>query len=168
MAPFPPGKGGGQDVSYGYKGKGVTIHLLVEGGGMPLSAHTTGASGDERQQVLPLIDTVAVKSQPTGRPKKNPKEVHADKGYDANELRNSLRKRGIRPVISRRVWKNRKQPPGPKVASSKSRWQIERCFSWMQRKYRRLSVRWERRRHFFEGFLQIGIFMIWIDKIICG
>ena len=30
MALFPPGKGGGELVEYGYKGKGVTIHSLVD------------------------------------------------------------------------------------------------------------------------------------------
>jgi len=41
MALFPHGKGGGQDVDYGYKGKGVTTHLLTEGNGMPLSVIAT-------------------------------------------------------------------------------------------------------------------------------
>lgn len=47
MALFPPGKGGGEDVDYGYKGKGVTAHLLVDGNGMPLSVSATSASGSE-------------------------------------------------------------------------------------------------------------------------
>ena len=27
MALFPPGKGGGEGVAYGYKGKGILIHM---------------------------------------------------------------------------------------------------------------------------------------------
>ena len=60
MALFPPGKGGGQSVDYGYKGKGVTTHLLVDGNGMPLSATATPASGSEREQVSPLLQRVRV------------------------------------------------------------------------------------------------------------
>jgi hypothetical protein len=37
MALFPPGKGGGQGVDYGYKGKGVLIHLIVDKNGAPLN-----------------------------------------------------------------------------------------------------------------------------------
>ena len=43
MAQYPPGKGGGEDVAYGYKGKGILLHPLADGNGMPLS-NTTRAS----------------------------------------------------------------------------------------------------------------------------
>jgi len=35
MALFPPGKGGGEGVARGGKGKGILIHSLTEGNGMP-------------------------------------------------------------------------------------------------------------------------------------
>ncbi|MEH2408039.1 MAG: hypothetical protein V7K36_04040 [Nostoc sp.] len=53
---FPPGKGGGEEVAYGGKGKGILIHTLTEGNGMPLTNSTTPANGNEREQVLPLLD----------------------------------------------------------------------------------------------------------------
>ena len=34
------GKGGGEDVAYGYKGKGILIHTLTDGNGMPLACST--------------------------------------------------------------------------------------------------------------------------------
>ena len=52
MARFPPGKGGGEGIARGGKGKGILIHSLTEGGGMPLANWTTPANGDERAQVL--------------------------------------------------------------------------------------------------------------------
>jgi transposase len=52
---FSAGKGGGEKVDYGYKGKGVTTHLLVDGMGQPLCTTNTGASGNERQEVVPLL-----------------------------------------------------------------------------------------------------------------
>ena len=51
MVPFPPGKGGGEGVAYGRKGKGILIHTLTDATGMPLSTCTTPANGDERAQV---------------------------------------------------------------------------------------------------------------------
>ena len=48
-------KGGGKDVEYGYKGKGVTSHVLADGLGNPLKITATSAAGDERQQITPLL-----------------------------------------------------------------------------------------------------------------
>ena len=62
MALFPPGKGGGEGVARGGKGKGILIHSLTEGNGMPLANRPTPANGDERAQVLPLLDAVKVRT----------------------------------------------------------------------------------------------------------
>src|SRR5688500_14987342 len=97
MARFPPGKGGGEGVAYGRKGKGILIHILTDATGMPLSTRTTPANGDERTQVLPLLDTLHVRTGKRGRPRKRLKVLAADKGYDAKALRHRLRQRGIRP-----------------------------------------------------------------------
>ena len=132
---------------------------------MPLSAITTSASGSERDQVSKLFNKIRV-YHGYGRPKRCPSEVHADKGYDSKALKVFLRSKGIRPVISKRKWKNRKQPSGPKMPLSKDRWKVERCFAWMQRKFRRLVVRWERRTKYWNGFLQFSIVMMWIDRLI--
>ena len=52
---FSAGKGGGEEIEYGYKGKGTTTHLLVDGQGSPLNITSTSAAGDERKEVVPLI-----------------------------------------------------------------------------------------------------------------
>jgi hypothetical protein len=113
MALFPPGKGGGEGVAYGGKGKGILIHLVPEGNGMPISCCTTPAHGDERQQVLPLLDRIKVKTSTVGRPIKRFKGIAAviaaDKGDDAKWLRHKLRSRGIRPQIAKRRWRGK--PP---------------------------------------------------------
>ncbi len=82
-AHFPPGKGGGAEIAYGYKGKGIVIHLLVDAEGMPMSAFSTPANGDERKQVAHLIETVEVKTGNPGRPPKKIKKIAGDKGYDS-------------------------------------------------------------------------------------
>lgn len=83
MALFPPGKGGGEGVARGGKGKGILIHSLTDGGGMPLANCTTPANGDERAQVVPLLDAVKVHTGKRGRPRKRLKVIATDKGYDA-------------------------------------------------------------------------------------
>lgn len=165
MALFPPGKGGGKGVAYGGKGKGILIHLITDGNGMPISCCTTAANGDERQQVLPLLDRIKVKSAPVGRPKKRFKVLAADKGYDAKWLRQKLRQRGIRGQIAKRQWRSKK-PLGRPIQMSVPRFQQERCFAWLQRKYRRLVVRWERLSSCFDAFLHLSIIHIWLNKLI--
>ena len=92
---FPPGKGGGDGVAYGGKGKGILIHTLTEGSGMPLSNRTTPANGSETDQVIPLLDSVKVKTNKRGRPRKPLKVLAADKAYDSKDKRAALRRRGI-------------------------------------------------------------------------
>ena len=108
MALFPPGKGGGEGVARGGKGKGILIHCLTAGDGMPLAHRTTPANGDERAQVAPLLDAVKVRTGTQGRPRKRLKVLATDKGYDAKALRQQLRRRGIRPQIPKSVWKTKK------------------------------------------------------------
>jgi IS5 family transposase len=101
---------------------------------------TTPANGNEREQVLSLLDKVKLKTLKRGRPRKKLKVLAADKGYDSKEKRAALRKRGIRPQIQKRVWKTKKNRGRP-IKISVPRFQQERCLAWYQRKYRRLAVR---------------------------
>jgi hypothetical protein len=166
-ARFPPGKGGGEGVAYGRKGKGILIHSLTDATGMPLSTRTTPANGDERAQVMPRLDTLRIRTGQRGRPRKRLKVLAADKGDDAKDLRRRLRKRGIRPQIPKRVWKTRK-PRGRPIKKDVPRFQAERTFAWFQRKYRRLVVRWERLAACFNAFLAIAMVHMWVHKLIVG
>ena len=160
---FPPGKGGGAEVAYGYKGKGILIHLLVDAQGMPLSAFSAPANEDERKHVGELLETVEVKTGKAGRPRKKVKRLAADKGYDSDALRNSLKDAGIQPQIPRK--KNAKKRPGRPVCMKSPRFQVERAFSWLQRKFRRLVVRWERLPRCFDAFLSLAVCVMWIQRI---
>jgi IS5 family transposase len=132
---------------------------------MPLANCTTAANGSEREQILPLLDSVKLKTLKRGRPKKKVKVLAADKGYDSIEKRKALRKRGIRPQLPKRIYKNKKKRGRP-IKISVPRFQQERCFAWYQRKYRRLVVRWERQKNSFDAFLSLATVHIWINKIL--
>jgi len=138
---------------------------LTEGNGMPLANSTTAANGNEREQVLPLLDKVKLKTLKRGRPRKKLKVLATDKGYDSKEKRAALRKRGIRPQIPKRVWKTKKNRGRP-IKISVPRYQQERCFAWYQRKYRRLVVRWERKKVYFDAFIDLATIHIWIQRIL--
>jgi IS5 family transposase len=167
MAPVPPGICGGEGVAYGRKGKGILIHSLIDAAGMPLSTRTTPANSDERAQVLPLLDGLHIRTGKRGRPRKRPKILAADKGYDAKDLRHRLRTRGIRPQMPTRVWKTKKSSGRP-IKKDVPRYQVERTFAWFQRKYRRLVVRWERLAACFNAFLVIAVIHMWAHRLIVG
>jgi len=149
---FPPGRGGGEGVEYGYKGKGATIHLIVDGHGRPLNIITTGAAGDERAQVHPLL---------TSLPQK-PKILYADKGYDADWLRYECGDFGTTAHIPYRRFAGRKASREPKA----ERWKVERCFAWLKAKYRRLCARYERKMTPWRAFLSLAISFYWIKSLV--
>jgi transposase len=163
---FVPGKGGGEEVEHGYKGKGITIHAIVDGNGMPVSMTSTGAAGDERAQVENLLDDINVQTGNVGRPKKRPDALQGDKGYDSRSLRDKVRRRGISPMFPRRLWPNRKPPIGRPPAKPIDRWKVERTFAWLQKKFRRIVVRWERKNKYWMGFLFLAFSMIWVERIL--
>ena len=119
----------------------------------------------QREQVIPLLDKVKLKTLKRGRPRKRVKVLATDKGYDSKEKRATLRKRGIRPQIPKRVWKNPKNKGRP-IKISAPRYQQERCFAWYQRKYRRLVVRWERQTVYFDAFIDLATIHIWIQRFL--
>ena len=134
---------------------------------MPIANCITAANGSEREQILPLLDSVKLKTLKPGRPRKQVRVLAADKGYDSKEKRAALRKRGIRPQLPKRIYKTKKNRGRP-IKISVPRFQQERCFAWYQRKYRRLVVRWERQKANFDAFLSLATIHIWINKILVG
>ena len=94
---FPPGKGRGDGDAYGGKGKDILIHILTKGSGMPLSNCTTPANGSETDQVIPLLDSVKVKTNKRGRSRKHLKVLGAEKGNDSKDKPAALPRGCIRP-----------------------------------------------------------------------
>ena len=92
--------------------------------------------------MLSLLDAVKVRTGQRGRPRKRLQGLATDKGYDAQALRQTLRKRGIRAQIPKRVWKTKKNRGRP-LKQVVPRFQAERTCAWFQKQYRRLVVRWE-------------------------
>jgi hypothetical protein len=167
MAPFPPGKGGGEGVAYGRKCQSILIHSLTAAAGMPLSTRTIPANGDERAQVIPPLDALRVRTGTRGRPRQRLKVLAADKGYDAKDLRRRLRNRGLRPQIPQRIWQNSKRRGRP-MNKAVPRLQAERTCAWFQRQYRRVVVRWERLAACFNAFLAMAMVHMWVHSLIVG
>jgi transposase len=123
---------------------GSKRHLLVDGHGIPLALLLTAANRHDSKLLTPLIEAVPPVRQCAGRPRKRPTKLHADKGHDFDFCRAALRRRQIVPRIARRGIESSEK-------LGRHRWVIERTLAWFSR-FRRLTVRYERRLDILQGF----------------
>ena len=166
MVLFPPGPGGGKEVEHGYKGKSSLLHLITDKEGKPLWITTTSAKGNERIQALILLDQLEISGC---KDTKRMTICEADKGYDSDELRQKMLERGYVPIIGYR--KNRKERVKTDeiynyFGVSKKRWVVERTFSWLKRKSRRLLMRWERLPEVWSAFASLGLIFMWLETLL--
>jgi len=73
---------------------GSKLHLVCDGGGLPLTAVVTAANVNDTTAFQAVIDDVPPIRTPAGRRRTRPAKVHADKGYDSRANRAYLRRRG--------------------------------------------------------------------------
>lgn len=128
---------------------GSKHHILVDADSIPLAVGVTAANRNDRKLLAPMLDAVVpVRSGRRGRPRSRPAKLHADKGYDHA----FCRARGIQARIARRLIEAKGKP-------GRRRWVVERTLAWLAR-YRRLTVRYERRAAIHVAFLAIGCALI--------
>ena len=89
----------------------------------------------------------ALRPKGRGRPRRRPKKLHADKGYDHKKCRRALRRRGIWARIARRGVESR-------TRLGRHRWKVERTLAWIGG-FRRLRVRDERRADIHQALLTL-------------
>lgn len=152
-------------MDYGWKGKGVTTHVLVEGNGMPVSISVTDAGSSERAEVSKLLGKVIKWIQPLQEGGVIP-ILEADKGYDSMPLRLEIIRLGIFPWIGWRRYKSRCNVQSKKSTCKRLRWKVERTHAWLKRSFRRLIARWERRPIFWLAFLNIALIMMWAGYLV--
>lgn len=122
--------------------------LMVDGGGVPLSAFTTAASTSEVHAVETLIDERVAAN--------TPRHLMYDKAADADWLRDALEVRGIALICPHRA--NRTKPSrqdGRAMRRYQRRDKVERTISWLHN-CRRLITRWEYYPELFESFVHLG------------
>jgi transposase len=127
---------------------GTKRHLITDRNGVPLAALLTGANRHDSVVFEELVDAVPAVRRPSGQRRKRPAKLHADKGYDYPRCREALRKRRIKVRIARRG-------VGSGARLGRHRWVVERTLAWLSR-YRRLTVRYERRADIHQAFLSLG------------
>lgn len=117
-----------------------------------MAAILTAANCNDITQLIPLVEAIPPVRGKRGRPRRRPKIVQGDRGYDSNPHRHVLRQLGITALLARRR-------TGHGSALGTTRWVVERTMSWIHQ-FRRLRVRYERRSDIHEAFLTAGCALI--------
>jgi transposase len=159
-------KGGGA-VGRSLRGRsGSRFHLIVDATGIPFGIEVGPGNENERNRLLPLLDALADRGI-------FPRELWADRGYDGEQLRAEIRKRGVEPVISRRrfrgepvadgpsnlVYRGGRRRPKTPDPFGRHRWPVERTNSWL-RNWRRVATRWERHPDYWLAIIQTAAAMV--------
>jgi len=125
---------------------------VVDRTGIPLAALLTAANRHDSVVFEELLDAIPPIRQANKRRRKRPAKLHADKGYDIPRCRQALRRRHIRVRIARKGIDS-------SARLGRHRWVVERTLAWLNR-FRRLTVRYERRADIHQAFLTLGCCLI--------
>jgi transposase len=112
----------------------------------------SAANRNDISELLDLVDAFPAIGGRPGRPCRRPQAVQGDRGYDSDRHRLELRVRGIRPILARRY-------RGHGSGLGRTRWVVERTLAWLHR-FRRLTVRYERRACVHEAFLTLACALV--------
>jgi len=131
--------------------------VIGDRGGIPLATRLTGANRHDSLVFEELIDAVPPIKQPSGQRRKRPAKLHADKAYDIPRCRQFLHRRRIKVRIARKGIES-------SARLGRHRWVIERTLAWLHR-YRRLTIRYERRAEIHQAFLTLGCALICFNHL---
>ena len=132
--------------------------VLTEGHGVPIGVAVDGANRHDmklvRQTIESMLTVVIERPTPT---EEEPQGMCLDKGYDFDEVRQTLVEFGFTAHIKARgeEAKELREEAGKRAR----RWVVERTHSWLNR-FRRLLIRWDKKPHNYLGFLHFACALI--------
>ncbi|MCC7060945.1 MAG: transposase, partial [Burkholderiaceae bacterium] len=114
-----------------------------------------GANRHDMKRVCETLESIVVK-RPEPTPEQ-PQGMCLDKGYDYQEVRDTLAELGFTAHIRSRgeEAKALKTEAGQRVR----RWVVERSHSWLNR-FRRILVRWDKKPEHYIAFLHLACALI--------
>lgn len=138
-------------------GFSTKVHLLSDGNGVPLDATLTPGQTHESTQVETVMEQVAIE-RASGRRRRRPRHLAADRAYDAMRIRHFLRSRGITPVIppKRRTGKRKRgRPVSYDTIQYRRRSTIEQCVGWLK-ECRAVATRYEKLALNYLGLVKLA------------
>lgn len=134
---------------------GVKRSLFTEGHGVPLGLAVAGANRHDMKLVRVTLESLIVdRPEPTDE---DPQGLCLDKGYDYQEVRDTLIEFGFTAHIRSRGEEalELKREAGQRAR----RWVVERTHSWLNR-FRRILIRWEKKPANYIAFLHFACALI--------
>lgn len=128
--------------------QGSKQHVIGDSKGIILTTQLTAANVNDITALQSLVESIPAVQGRRGRPRRRPKRLLGDRGYDSEPHRKWLRSRNIEPILARR-----RTAHGSGLGVY--RWVIERTIAWLHQ-YRRLRIRDEIRDDIHEALLTLG------------
>jgi len=144
--------------STGYDGykkvKGNKLSALVDRNGLPLACTVAPANTHDSLLYKPTLEAFEIPEV-----QDSPSIISADAAYDAREIRQYNRKRGIKSnlLVNRRARRHPKRgrPFWFDPELYKKRSAVERFFSWIEA-FKKIVPRYERYEHSFLGLIRLA------------
>lgn len=134
---------------------GAKRSLLTEGQGIPIGLAIAGANRNDMKLVRMTLENIVVeRPEPTDDRKQN---MCLDKGYDFNEVRETLEEFGFTAHIRARG--EEAQLIQREAGFKARRWVVERTHSWLNR-FRRILIRWDKKPENYLAFLHFACALI--------
>ena len=146
------------------------LHLSADGRCRPLSLIVTPGQRADCTQFRPVLEKIRVPRIGSGRPRRKPDSLAADKAYSNGPCRQYLRRRGIRHAIPEKAdsqaVRQRKgsrggRPPSFDEDRYKKRNTIERAINRLKQ-YRAVATRYDKRGYVFLGTATAAGLVIWL------
>jgi len=133
--------------------------VVADGQGVPLGVSLHSASPGEISLAPETLDQVKVGRHGPGRPRRHPRRIIADRGYDSIGFRRFLKARGVELIAPHLSTRKRKHQDGRPLRRYRRRWKIERTIAWLGN-FRRLVVRWDRDLTIYQAFVHVACLLI--------
>lgn len=146
---------------------GTKRHLLIEGGGVPLSIQLSAANHHDLKSLSDLIEKGALLTSEREEPTSGePQHLCLDKAYDAEEADELLEELGYTEHIKRQGESEDEPGVGEPVYPAR-RWKVERSISWMNN-MRKLRERWEKKAANYRSLWLLAIALLTYRRTVLG
>jgi putative transposase len=143
---------------------GTKRHMLTDQNGIPLSVVITAANVHDMKSAISVLDSIVVK-RPSPKINKEKQNLCLDKGYDFQEINDSVIKKGYLLHIQHRGEQTITKDGNHH--SKRRRWVVERTNSWHNR-FRKLLIRYEKKLENYFALVCLGCCIIIYRRIILG